>query len=148
MDRLTKRNEDGSVSSTINCPAGCKYFTCSMEEGQVCHHECEADYMCKLAEYEDAEEQGLLKNFIVDVGTKVWTITNPANYSLGRYAETVLKQPQEKKVQSITISKNGILYHVKDRTYGTFDFGKTVFLTREEAEQALAKDKIILLERS
>ena len=71
------------------------------------------------------------------MGDKVWAITTPANYSLGAYSEVPLKHPQQKKIQSITIARYGVLYHVKDRTYSDKDFGKTVFLTREEAEQAL-----------
>ena len=57
MERLTKRREDGSVISAIECTNGCKYLSCSMEEGYYCEHQCEADAMCKLADYEDAEEQ-------------------------------------------------------------------------------------------
>ena len=71
------------------------------------------------------------------VGDTVWVITMPTNYSLGKYSEVVLKHPEEKKIQSITISKNGVRYHVKDRTYSEDDFGKTVFLTQGEAEEAL-----------
>lgn len=87
--------------------------------------------------YEKAEENGMLIHLPCRVGDKVWTITSPANYSLGAYAEVVLEHPQEKKIQSITITKNGLLFHVKGRNFGSHDFGKTVFLTREAAEQAL-----------
>lgn len=90
-----------------------------------------------LAEYEDLEEQGLLLKLLCKVGDKVWIITTPANYSLGKYSEVTLKKPQEKKIQSITIAKNGVLYHVKDRTYCEQDFGKTIFLTQAEADEAL-----------
>ena len=95
----------------------------------------------ELISYRDAEEQGLLLRLPCKVGDKVWAITSTANYSLGEYREVPLKHPQEKKIQSITITKNGLLYHVKDRTYSEQDFGKTVFLTKEEAEQALADMK-------
>lgn len=91
----------------------------------------------RLDTYEDAEEQGLLLRLPCKVVDKVWAITSTANYSLGEYREVPLKHPQEKKIQSITITKNGLLYHVKYRTYSEQDFGKTVFLTKEEAEQAL-----------
>ena len=60
MERSTKRNDDGSVEYAMQCKSGCKYLTCSMEEGYQCGHQCEADVVCKLADYEDAEEQGLL----------------------------------------------------------------------------------------
>lgn len=93
----------------------------------------------KLAEYEDLEERGRLLKLPVAVGDKIWSITSTANYSLGYYSEVPLKHPEEKKIQSITLSKNGCLYHVKGRTYSEFDFGKTVFLTKSAAEQALKK---------
>lgn len=97
------------------------------------------EYVEEIKRMKDAEEQGLLLRLKVNVGDKVWVITSPANYSLGEYAEVMLKHPQEKKIQSITITKKGLLYHVKDRTFNEFDFGKTVFLTEEEAESALAE---------
>lgn len=64
MERLTKRNDDGSVEYAMQCKSGCKYLTCSIEEGYQCGHQCEADVVCKLADYEDAEEQGLLVKVI------------------------------------------------------------------------------------
>lgn len=93
----------------------------------------------KLYEYEEAAEQHMLLRLHCKVGDKLWAITTTINYSLGAYSEVLLKDPQEKKIQSITISKNGLGYHVNGRTYGAPEFGKTVFLTREEAEQAIAE---------
>lgn len=60
MERLTKRNENGIAVINVKCPEGCEYSTCSMEEGYQCQHQCEEDIIEKLAEYEDAEEKGLL----------------------------------------------------------------------------------------
>ena len=136
MERLTDkvRNYDGTATSKQNL---------IVEEGLRAGSP--SDYcskiVTKLADYEDAEEQGLLVKLPCKVGDKIWAITSTANYSLGKYTEVVLENPQEKKIQSITFSKNGIGYHVKDRTYGIGDFGKTVFLTKEEAEQKLEKIK-------
>ena len=75
MERLTKRNADGSVESAIDCQNGCQYITCSLEEGIQCKHECEADIYLKLAEYEDLEEQGLLLKLPCKVGDTVYSIT-------------------------------------------------------------------------
>lgn len=91
----------------------------------------------KFVEWKEEEEQGKLLKLPCAVGDKIWSITSTANYSLGYYSEVPLKHPEEKKIQSITLSKNGCLYHVKGRTYSEFDFGKTVFLTKSAAEQAL-----------
>lgn len=129
MERLTER--DGNIVYYPHCNnAGKCGGHCS-----ICDFEVKV--MNKLADYEDAEEQGLLLRLPCKVGSKLWAITSPANYSLGAYSERILEQPQERKIHSITFSKNGIAYHVKDRTYGEGDFGNVVFLTREEAEQAL-----------
>lgn len=119
MERLTKRNEDGVVSMAINCPNGCEYYTCNIDEGPQCNHQCEADIVCKLAEYEDAEEQGLLLRLPCPVGTTVYCI--------------------EDECEDIYIEGSDYRFVGEER----FDFwmleqfGKTVFLTQEEAEQAL-----------
>ena len=141
MNRLTKRNEDGSVSSAIDCPNGCKYFTCSMEEGKFCCHECEADYMCKLADYEDLEEQGLLLRLPCKVGDVIYKIPSKVNYDLN----IVNKHPEnnrvyEQPVYSIQMWNN---YTYVLNTCDGLDcvrsdsFKETWFLTREEAEKAL-----------
>ena len=67
MERLTKRNADGSVESAIDCQNGCQYITCSLEEGIQCKHECEADIYLKLAEYEHLEEQDKKMDAIIEM---------------------------------------------------------------------------------
>ena len=138
MERLTKREK-------FDLGNGEEMVLCNYDDSN-CNDSCmyvkPCDWMKKakqkLWDYENAEEQGLLLQLPCKVGDKVWAITSTANYSLGKYKEVQLKHPQEKKIQSITVAKNGLLYHVKDRTYAEQDFGKTVFLLKEKAEQALA----------
>ena len=65
----------------------------------------------EVAEYQKLEEQGLLLRLPCKLGTKVYRIF-------------------EDEIDEWEMSK-GIAYRVSE------DFGKTVFLTREEAEQAL-----------
>lgn len=73
--------------------------------------------MNKLAEYEDAEEQGLLLRLPCPVGSKIYSVI--------------------KDGLSIIELKLSLEYYVKRKN----DFGKTVFLTKEEAEQALQNMK-------
>jgi len=87
----------------------------------------------KLADYEDAEEQGLLVRLPCKVGDTVYV-----EWSDGReYSKSV--------VEKISIDADGQLrflipsyFHSHSASWRkTSDFGKTVFLSREEAEAAL-----------
>ena len=82
----------------------------------------------KLAAYEDAEEQGLLLRLPCKIGTKVFNIT---------WWDDVQKKVVVKgKTYYRTIHK----HKVSKSTFGYTDiddFGKTVFLTKSEAEQKL-----------
>ena len=82
----------------------------------------------KLADYEDAEEQGLLLRLPCKIGTKVYNIT---------WWDDVQKKVVVKgKTYYRTIHK----HKVSKSTFGYTDiddFGKTVFLTKSEAEQKL-----------
>ena len=86
----------------------------------------------KLAEYEDLEEQGLLLKLPYPLGTKkVYVVDDYEIYELN--------------ATEITFCKADILAKIPYKTvicvdYCEFyyeDFGKTVFLTKEEAEKAL-----------
>ena len=75
----------------------------------------------KLREYEIAEEQGLLWKLPVAIGSEVWKIVNQRdNFSDEPYR---------------------IATCVNFRLDMLSEISKTVFLTKEEAEQALAERK-------
>ena len=84
----------------------------------------------KLKEYEDLEEQGLLLRLPVKVGDTVYAI---------RYGEENDFVVVETKIIEIRQNVNGIFFEplISRKAYKIDDFGKTVFLTKEEAEQKL-----------
>ena len=86
-----------------------------------------SDMANKLREYEDAEEQGLLLRLPCKVGSTVYYIDDYEIYS--------------DKVDSINIRKENeeYIFCIAFMDYRADDFGKTVFLTREEAEAKLAE---------
>ena len=106
MERLTKRNKSRAECNVGYCPEDCNF--CQMNK----------DISNKLADYEDAEEQGLLLRLPCKVGEPFYEIINGeikqvslcANWRVARYVE------------------GGI-------------FGELAFLTKEEAEQKLAEMK-------
>lgn len=87
----------------------------------------------KLAEYEDAEEQGLLLRLHCKVGDTVYAIGFNNNKPI-IYESVVL---------SILITEKEIVFNVKVDEFEVNSqlkqsmFGKTVFLTQAEAEQKL-----------
>ena len=84
----------------------------------------------KLCEYEDAEAQGLLLRLPCKVGDTV-------------YAVICGKWVAEGKLERYSYLGEGLSCIVKYEHFGTCQmfgwFNKTVFLTREDAEAALAK---------
>ena len=88
-----------------------------------------ANVLGRLAEYEDAEEQGLLLRLPVPIGTTVYEF-EPLNKTVkGCTARTVIKY---------TMYDDSIWFNFADGFMKNIeDFGKTVFLTREAAEQKL-----------
>lgn len=120
MERLTKRLQELNGLCIAECEKECTegYYEC---------HKCKpfADVMKKLADYEDAEEQGLLLKLPCKVGDTVFHI-----HTIPRL-RTERKVIAEVKTDSFFLA----LCVLEGR------FGKTVFLTKEEAEQALAEMK-------
>ena len=129
MERLTERerNNDGSGISTKSL-----VVENGMKEGMPSSH-CER-IVTKLADYEDLEEQGKLLKVPCKVGNEVFI---PIDF-------------QNKIHQGIVIGieyskiRKGFVARIRtvddDVCYEKFeDFGKTVFLTHEEAENFLAK---------
>ena len=109
MQRLTERDEKGFALLITRCADGCKYGSID-----TCNHECDKDFIEKLAEYEDLEEQGLLLRLPCKVGDTVYHVVQ------GRIVE----------VSNVDLFFL-LLSVVENR------FNNSVFLTQEEAEKKL-----------
>ena len=90
----------------------------------------------KLAEYKDAEEQGLLLRLPCKVGDTVWFVGNNFinDYEVRKFIVG------ETGINFVQIAKeiNGREYW---DSFNICDIGKTIFLTRKEAEKALEQMK-------
>lgn len=108
-----------------DCQLCCEYCKATEDGNDDCR-EC-AINKCfnKLGEYENLEEQGKLPKLPCAVGK----LTYWAHEYLGRVRCTV--------VEKIIIDEDGSWVVTSLATHKFDDFGKTVFLTEEEAEAAL-----------
>jgi hypothetical protein len=97
----------------------------------------------KLKRYEDSEEQGLLLRLPCKVGDTVYVVTSPFNvFDDIEYDENMKDEVYEAYVSSVSFYESGEQYRIYAKATNHFigayfrecDFGKTVFLTREEAE--------------
>lgn len=116
-ERLTKRNSDGSVG--IN---NCRYY----------NYDDFQKMAKKLADYEDAEEQGRIIVPPCKVGDELYRILTLENGK--RFISSF----------PIKVEPYGIYFQNPFGGYSYFpfnEFGKTVFLTREEAEAKLKGGK-------
>ena len=122
------------------------YFNCE-EKVDITEKEMKHLMLKRLARYEDAEEQGRLIVLPCKVGDTVWT-----NLAWSGWYFRKTDMPYKARVVFIGINGadklGGGCFNViydKGEHMMQFDFsdiGKTVFLTREEAEKALeAKEK-------
>lgn len=92
-------------------------------------HEDIRKVLRKLAEYEEAEEQGLMVRLPVPIGTTVYEF-EPLN--------KIVKECTTRTVIKYTVYDDSIWFNFADGYMKDIkDFGKTVFLTREAAEQKL-----------
>ena len=85
-----------------------------------------------LKSYKDAEEQGLILRLPCKVGDTVYRLI-PTTY---RHIESLM-------IREFVLTDKGFCFRTEKTNinYSCADFGKTVFLTKEEAEQALAEMK-------
>ena len=134
MERLTERTADGIlVKENYEKETLKTLYQCYGEKPNSYYSNCEEGYcaMEKLADYEDAEEQGRLVKLPCKVGDTVYVPTRDFISEL--------------RIVHISISKNNTFFHwmLNDGIYQNLDgfsvdkIGKTVFLTKAEAEQKL-----------
>lgn len=133
MERLTNRNY-GEISHTGRIiPYSTHCIGCITED---CDCGIVEDMVKKLADYEDLEEQGRLVILPCDRGDKIYFIKSA--FSMAHF-------PIEAKVTSICgidcdsdVMYSSITeYNKIDRRFKSSDIGKTVFLTKSEAEAKL-----------
>ena len=87
------------------------------------------DILGKLADYENAEEQGLLLRLPVPIGTTVYKF-EPLSKGTERYIKTTITRYEVFDDSIWFTFANGLGRNIED-------FGKYVFLTKAEAEQKL-----------
>lgn len=113
-----------------------EYIQCNNNECRLsyCDRECEhyKRMVNKLAEYEDAEEQGLLLRLPCKVGNELF---------LSDYPTIHCRLKEYKFIGNEVAIVIDCWEWQRTCTRMLSDFGKTVFLTREKAEKALAKMK-------
>lgn len=113
-----------------------EYIQCNNNECRLsyCDRECEhyKRMVNKLAEYEDAEEQGLLLRLPCKVGDELF---------LSDYPTIHCRLKEYKFIGNEVAIVIDCWEWQRTCTRMLSDFGKTVFLTREKAEKALAKVK-------
>lgn len=103
----------------------------------------------KLAEYEQFEEQGLLVRLPVKIGDDIYKIPSKANYDLNVLnGYKANNRVYHQKAYSIVFSQSGWFVQCdKDSIHAPnvicvdVEYGKTWFLTREEAEKKLEEMK-------
>lgn len=102
----------------------------------------------KLKRYEDSEEQGLLLRLPCKVGDTVYVVTSPFNvFDDIEYDENMKDEVYEAYVSSVSFYESGEQFRIYAKVTNHFigayfrecDFGKTVFLTKSEAESKLAE---------
>lgn len=95
----------------------------------------------KLADYEEAEEQGLLMKLPVPLGTTVYTLSTIFDCIYDYDCKSYQKWKCEEDIPCEYEKRS---YHIKETDFGftmAHSIGETVFLTREEAEKKLEEMK-------
>ena len=115
------------AEATYNFPNLKEYYdNCSECANQ---HNQLAEWLEELKSFKEAEEQGLLVRLPCKVGDSVFIIVG--------------KDISKQGIRKIEISDDGIIFKTnrQKRIFNVSEFGKTVFLTREEAEKKLEEMK-------
>lgn len=126
MNRLTKRTICGTAN--LAYPESCYFKSGAKDQIAVSAYRQQA--IERLAEYEDMEEQGLLVRLPCRIGATV--------YRFQRYFNDATLKSEIKIKPCVVESVSTKCIITTDHMVMLFsNFGKTVFLTCEEAEKAL-----------
>ena len=135
MERLT--DKIGNTNCVKGCGSNCKYGFqyCCKEDWENC--QTISDVIDKLAYYEDLEEQGRLLKLPCKVGDTLYRVNKVAKEPviMMRVLQLCIKQLHKDRtaIKIITINDDDM----GENCYFLEDIGKTVFLTKAEAEAKL-----------
>lgn len=150
MERLTERIADGILVKENHGENGLRtFYQCFGEKPNDKYTNCDEGYCAieKLADYEDAEEQGLLLRLPCGIGSDVYMIPSKINYKLNILSlHPENNKVYHQKVALITFTEKGWYMKCdKDREYAIERilsekmYKETWFLSQEEAEAKLAE---------
>ena len=143
MERLTSYKNETSREMICRCEDCdvCEEY-CSHTNEDNCY--CLQDILEKLGQYEDLEEQGLLFKLPFKIGDTVWTPLSMSGWYLRKS-----DAPYKAKVVFIGLNDSkemgyglfNVVYENRDymMEFNFSDIGKTVFISKEEAEESLAE---------
>lgn len=143
MDRLTRRLNNNKIVAIKgdSCNYSANSFDCQLSEGRKRLRTA----LEKLADYEDLEEKRLLVRLPCKVGDMVWDndFGYPESYEIKAFSYGYCDSYVE---PGVGIEDEIIFYYESSigSITGAFpmsEIGKTVFLTREEAEKKLEEMK-------
>lgn len=147
MERLTKRENSGiTYNNGPGFMCSCYCDNCSKGTGDCDRLKAMINRLAKL---EDLEKQGLLVRLPVKIGDDIYKIPSKANYDLNVLnGYKANNRVYHQKVYSIVLSQIGWFVQCdKDSIYAPniicvdVEYGKTWFLTREEAAKKLEEMK-------
>lgn len=139
MERLTERYKDSIANIVLIRECGDKLCKDICDDIECNCNKCGLEKALeKLADYEDLEEHGLLVRLPVSIGTKVYMIASMFDcvYDYDNCKATQ-KWKCEEDIQCEYEKKS---YYVKEIEFISImkdSIGKSIFLTREEAEKKL-----------
>lgn len=138
MERLTRRMNNNKIVAIKGsvCNYSARSFDCQVNEGK---RKLRAA-LEKLADYEDLEEQGLLVKLPCKVGDTVYRVNIGAKKPVIPMTVSeihFLCYENKRVVRLDAIGKEDM----DESCYRQEDIGKTVFITREEAEKKLEEIK-------
>ena len=135
---------------TEGCPYYQKKYGVCPEDGDLYWLNEVAELLEELKSYKDAEEQGLLVRLPCKVGDTVWVVTSPINvFSYSEYDGDAEHEVYESFLSSVSYYTSGEQFRIYAKVTNSFiaayfrecDFGKSIFLTREEAEKKLEESQ-------
>lgn len=136
MERLTERYKDSIVNTVLIKECGDKLCKNICDDIEYDCSKCELEKAHeKLAEYEDLEEQGLLVRLPCKVGDTVYV---PTRNFVSELRITMVSVNMHEAYFSWML--NSGIYPNLDG-FSKSKLGKSVFLTREEAEKKLEEMK-------